>query len=191
MNNYKLIFTGPSGAGKSTAIAALSDIPVVTTEAKDTDPERNRNKYKTTITVALDYGVIKLPSKDKIHLYGTPGQERFNFMWELLTEGGLGLILLIDNARDQPIADLNFFLEAFRDFIHKTKVAIGVTRMDINPKPNLEEYHLALQAHGLNPPLFEVDARRREDVSLLLQALLYTLDPCLHQAELGSADRSS
>lgn len=183
MQNYKLIFTGPSGAGKSTAIAALSDIPVVTTEAKDTERETNRNKFKETITVALDYGVIKLPNKDKVHLYGTPGQERFNFMWDLLTEGGLGLILLIDNARQDPLADLRFFIKAFDSFIRKTKIAIGITRMDLNPKPCLTEYYKELHALGLNPPLFDVDARRHEDVALLLQALLYTLDPWLNKVD--------
>ncbi len=187
MSHYKLIFTGPSGAGKSTAIDALSDIPVVTTEAKASDRDRSK-EFKKTITVALDYGVIRLPNKDKIHLYGTPGQERFDFMWELLIEGGLGLILLIDNAREKPLEDLRFFVKAFEGFIRSTKVAVGVTRMDLSPTPSLDEYHKTLRLLGLNPPVFEVDARQKADVALLLQALLYTLDPCLHQeAETAAA----
>lgn len=176
-NNYKLIFTGPSGAGKSTAIASLSDVPVVTTEEKSTDPIPG--VYKKTITVALDYGMIRLRNDDKIHLYGTPGQERFNFMWDILTEGGLGLVLLIDNARTAPLEDMQFFLKAFSDFINKTKVVIGVTRMDMAPQPKLSEYHRKLKEMGFNLPLFAVDARNQRDVSLLLQALLYSLDPGL------------
>lgn len=176
-NNYKLIFTGPSGAGKSTAIASLSDIPVVTTEEKST--ELIPNAYKTTITVALDYGMIRLKNDDKIHLYGTPGQERFSFMWDILTEGGLGLVLLIDNTRPDPIADMQFFLTAFTEFIRKTKVVIGITRMDVAPQPKLKQYHLKLKEMGLTLPIFTVDARSQRDVSLLLQALLYSLDPSL------------
>lgn len=176
-NNYKLIFTGPSGAGKSTAIASLSDIPVVTTEEKST--ELIPNAYKTTITVALDYGMIRLKNDDKIHLYGTPGQERFSFMWDILTEGGLGLVLLIDNTRPDPIADMQFFLTAFAEFIRKTKVVIGVTRMDVAPQPKLKQYHSKLKEMGLTLPIFTVDARNQRDVSLLLQALLYSLDPSL------------
>jgi signal recognition particle receptor subunit beta len=178
MSNYKLIFTGPTGAGKTTAIAALSDIPVVNTEAKST--YRNpRQEQKETITVGLDYGLIKLKNNDKIHLYGTPGQERFDFMWDIVTEGGLGLILLIDNARVAPMEDMHFFLKAFETFIKQTKVAIGVTRMDVSPKPQIIDYHKELRALGFTPPVFDVDARNKKDVSLLLQALLYSLDPNL------------
>ncbi|MDY6992611.1 MAG: ATP/GTP-binding protein [Pseudomonadota bacterium] len=178
MNNYKIIFTGPAGAGKSTAIATLSDIPVVITEEK-TRQKDPQHVYKRTITVALDYGLIKLNHKHKIHLYGTPGQQRFDFMWDILTEGGLGLILLIDNARLDPLADLRFFLNKFTYFIETTQVAIGVTRMDISMRPKLSEYYSLLKKMNLNAPLFEVDARRKRDIYLLLQALLYSLDPSI------------
>ena len=178
-NNYKLIFTGPTGAGKTTAIETLSDIPVIITEERSTcrDP---KHLNKKTITVALDYGVIKLKNQDKIHLYGTPGQERFDFMWDILTIGGLGLILLIDNARTAPLEDMHFFLKIFSQFIAKNKIAIGVTRMDLCAEPKLIDYHQELQRLELKLPLFEVDARRKPDVSLLLQALLYSLDPGLN-----------
>ena len=178
MANYKIIFTGPAGAGKSTAIATLSDIPVIVTEEKTTQKDPI-HEYKHTITVALDYGLMRLKQNHNIHLYGTPGQQRFDFMWDILTEGGLGLILLIDNARMDPIADLRFFLSTFAHFIEHTQVAIGITRMDISTRPKLSEYHHILQTLKLNSPLFEVDARRKKDISLLLQALLYSLDPSL------------
>jgi uncharacterized protein len=178
MSQYKLIFTGPTGAGKTTAIATLSEVPVVMTEAKSS--YRNpRHEYKETITVGLDYGLVKLKNNDKIHLYGTPGQERFDFMWDILTEGGLGLILLIDNTRVAPLEDMHFFLKAFEDFIKETKVAIGITRMDLSHKPALADYHKELRTLDINPPVFDVDARSKKDVSLLLQALLYSLDPNL------------
>lgn len=177
MSDYKIIFTGPTGAGKSTAIAALSDIPPVRTEAKS--KETVGYVGKTGITVALDYGLLKLSDHDKVHLFGTPGQERFDFMWEILTEGGLGLILLINNTRPDPLQDMDFFLKAFRDFIKKTKLAVGITRMDLQAKPTLEDFHQKLREHGLNPPLFVIDARAKNDVALLLQALLYSLDPGL------------
>lgn len=182
--NYKFIFTGPSGAGKSTAINSLSDIPIVYTEAKSSAKD-SKHADKNTITVALDYGLIRLSNQDKVHLYGTPGQERFDFMWDVLTEGGLGLILLIDNARTDPLEDLRFFVQTFRKFIDKTQVVIGITRTDIQATPRLVEYHAVLAQLGLNPPVFEVDARKKRDVSLLLQALLYSLDPRLQKGEVA------
>jgi signal recognition particle receptor subunit beta len=177
MSDYKIIFTGPTGAGKSTAIAALSDVPPVKTEAKS--KEAAGYVGKTGITVALDYGILKLSDKDKVHLFGTPGQERFDFMWDILTEGGLGLVLLINNTRPNPLQDMEFFLNAFAEFIRNTKLAVGITRMDLQPTPTLEDFHQKLREHGLNPPLFEIDARTKNDVALLLQALLYSLDPYL------------
>ena len=104
MKNYKLIFTGPPGAGKTTAISVISDTPVITTEAK-TSIRDSHHPDKDSITVGLDYGSIKLSKEEKIHLYGTPGQERFDFMWKIIKEGGLGLILLIDNARSEPLEE--------------------------------------------------------------------------------------
>lgn len=178
MSDYKIIFTGPSGAGKSTAIAAISDIAPVVTDARS-KKEEIKHYGKKGITVALDYGLIKLNDKDKIHLYGTPGQERFDFMWEILSEGGLGLILLIDNTRHDPLSDMDFFLRSFHSFISKTKLAIGVTQMDKSNEPSLDAFYERLHKSGLKPPVFEVDARVNRDVSLLVQSLLYSLDPGL------------
>ena len=121
----KIIFSGTVGAGKSTAINALSDIPPVSTEAVASD---DTAKLKKTTTVAMDYGVLNLPDGEKVMLYGTPGQERFSFMWDILSEGGIGLVLLINNANPDPLADLKIYLDAFKDFISKTAVTIGVRR---------------------------------------------------------------
>lgn len=174
----KIIFTGPVGAGKTTAIAAISDIPPVRTEARATDATR---RLKANTTVAMDYGVLNLGGGRKVHLYGTPGQARFDFMWEILTQKGIGLVLLVDNRRDDPLEDMRHYLEAFRDFICDRAVVIGVTGMDVKPRPGLYSYHTRLAEMGMKPPLFEVDARRREDVKVMLLALLAMLDPGLRR----------
>lgn len=176
MSHYKIIFTGPVGAGKTTAINSISDSPPIKTDAAASDMTKNR---KASTTVAMDYGVMNLPGGEKIHLYGTPGQERFDFMWDILTTGGIGLILLLDNTRADPFQDMRFFLDAFDKFIKDTSVAIGVTQMDLSSKPTINDYHEQLKNYGLKPPVFEVDAREKNDVSLLVQALMYSLDPGL------------
>ena len=89
---YKLVFAGPVGAGKTTAIQTLSDIEVVSTDAHASDEVR---LLKKTTTVAMDYGLMKLASGDQVRLYGTPGQQRFDFMWEILSENALGLVLML------------------------------------------------------------------------------------------------
>lgn len=177
MSNYKIIFTGPVGAGKSTAIASISDIEPFTTEEVATDETMER-KEKTT--VAMDYGLIKLDNNERIHLYGTPGQERFNFMWEVLSMGGLGLIILIDNQRPDPFMDLQFYINAFKKFIKDTAMAIGVTRCDTGNGPNINDYNRVVKDMNLKAPVFEIDARERKDVNYLMQALLFSLDPTLN-----------
>jgi uncharacterized protein len=174
--SYKIIFSGPVGAGKTTAITSISDEPPVTTDESASDMTKER---KPATTVALDYGVMLLDGGDRIHLYGTPGQERFDFMWDILTTGGIGLVLLLDNTRADPFQDMRFFLDAFKNFIDETKVVIGVTQMDLSAAPSIDEYHFQLREHDINPPIFEVDAREKSDVSLLVQSLLYSLDPGL------------
>ncbi len=174
MDQYKLIFSGPVGVGKTTAVAALCQGVLLTTEEAASDMTKLR---KDTTTVAFDYGCVELESGERLHVYGTPGQERFDFMWDILTVGGLGLILLLDNSRPAPLNDLRFFVSAFRDFIGKTGLVIGVTRTDDHPLPGLGEYRRESVALGLRCPIFEVDARVRENVLMMVQALLYQLDP--------------
>ncbi len=174
ITNKKIIFTGPVGAGKTTAIASISDIAIVTTDEYASDMTKSR---KPQTTVAMDYGLIHLGEKERVHLYGTPGQERFDFMWDILTKGGIGLIMLLDNTRKDPFQDMKFYTNAFRGFIEKQQLVVGVTRMDLQRTPSLHNYRQWLDQLSLKAPVFEVDARSRADVTALVQALLYSLDP--------------
>lgn len=173
----KIIFAGPVGAGKTTAISSVSDILVAGTEARASDEVAQR---KSTTTVAMDYGVLNLDDGTKVHLYGTPGQERFSFMWDILSEGAMGLVILIDSARPDPMADLDLYLDSFRETIRKCDhaVVIGVTRTELNPQVDLlDRVNERVANKKLNIPVFEVDGRQRDDVKQLLLALLTFFDP--------------
>ncbi len=174
----KIIFAGPVGVGKTTSIATISDIPPVTTEAKASDETA---ELKENTTVAMDYGVLNLDDGEKLHLYGTPGQDRFSYMWEILTQGGIGLVLLLDNSREDPLADMEFYLNAFKDFIADREVVIGVTRMEGTPRPGISDHQTRLKKLGIKAPVFEVDGRSKNDIKTLLLALLTMLDPGLNR----------
>jgi uncharacterized protein len=174
--DHKIIFTGPVGAGKTTAIASISDIEPIRTDEHASDMTQKR---KSATTVAMDYGMIRLGPKEKVHLYGTPGQERFDFMWDILTKGGIGLVLLLDNTRPTPFEDMRFYIKAFKEFIDGTRLVIGVTQMDARPTPTIDEYVRQLAELDVTAPVFEVDARQRTDVSTLIEALLLQIDPTL------------
>ena len=179
---HKIVFAGPVGSGKTTAIGSVSDIMVVGTEARASDEVAQR---KSNTTVAMDYGILNLEGGGKVHLYGTPGQERFSFMWEILSEGAMGFVILIDSARPDPLSDLDFYLNAFRKPIAQCgdAVVIGVTRTELNPQVDLlDRFNERLSAMKLNIPVFEVDGRQREDVKQMLLALLTLLDPSTSRA---------
>jgi signal recognition particle receptor subunit beta len=179
VGQHKIIFTGPVGAGKTTAIASISDIKPISTEQAATDETKNK---KELTTVAMDYGKMRLDNNETIHLYGTPGQERFHFMWKLLCEGGIGLIIIIDHNNPDPVADLHLFLDSFNDFINQTAVAIGITRLVNSSHDDLNQYQEKVNEFHISAPIFEIDARKHDDVMMLVQALLYSLDPGLTQS---------
>ena len=172
----KIIFAGPVGAGKTTAIRSISDIPVVSTERRASDEVSLR---KQSTTVAMDYGLIHLEDRLRVHLYGAPGQDRFDFMWDILTQGGIGLILLLDYSRPNLLHDLRHFITAFAPFIQQTNgaLAIGVTRMELRRHASLQPLRSQLRDLQLRAPVFQVDARERDDVRRMLLALLSNLHP--------------
>jgi len=169
----KIIFTGPVGAGKTTAIASISDEPPVST---DVDCSGEEKKIKNTTTVAMDYSYIQLENGKRVHLYGTPGQERFDFMWKILTRGGLGLVLLINNDHADPLGQMEYYLDAFSDFIDETGVVIGITRIGVSDSVAIEDYQARLFERNQIFPVFEVDGRSSDDVKVLVEALLAVLE---------------
>lgn len=171
---YKLVFAGPVGAGKTTAIKSLSDIEVVSTEAVASDEVK---RLKNTTTVAMDYGLMKLASGDQVRLYGTPGQKRFDFMWDILTENALGLVLMLRGNAPDPVADLRTYVTEFRDFIDRTALVVGITHSDEGGTQARQLISRELVAMGLPPTAMDTDARSRTHMATLVKALIYSIDP--------------
>src|SRR5919112_3069562 len=107
----KIVVTGPFAAGKTTLIRTISEITVLSTEKGITDETRSR---KTDTTVAMDFGRITIDRDLVLYLFGTPGQDRFDFMWEILGEGMLGYVLLVDSSRPDSLDEAVGILAAFR-----------------------------------------------------------------------------
>ena len=107
----KIVVTGPFSAGKTTLIRTISEITVLSTEKDITDETRSR---KAETTVAMDFGRITIDRDLVLYLFGTPGQDRFDFMWEILGEGMLGYILLVDSSRPDSLEEAVGILQAFR-----------------------------------------------------------------------------
>lgn len=164
---HKILFAGPMGAGKTTAIASVVGGKMLGTEAVNTDA----SIAKPTTTVGIDYGEVMLGGGSVLRLYGTPGQARFEFMWRFIAQGALGIVILIDNTRPDPLADLVLYLDHFRGLVRSGVAVIGICRTDTHPQPSREAYHGVLASQGLMLPVFEVDVRRSEHVLMMLDVL--------------------
>jgi len=175
----KIVITGPVGVGKTTAIAAISDNEILKTDVMATDIALKKKGHGHT-TIAMDYGYIRLDDGSRVDLYGTPGQERFDFMWDILLRGGLGLVILIDDSRPNPLSDLAFFLKAFDNFIQSAPFVVGITKMDMSKNRDISRYHeFVNQSRSQKIPIMEVDARRAIDIKTLILSLLFYIDPSL------------
>ncbi len=174
----KIVFSGPPGAGKTSAIAALSDIPVVATEARATD---DTSRIKERTTVAMDYGQIRLPTGDKVHLYGAPGQERFGFMRGILGKGAMGMVIMLASTTDDPLADLEHFIDSHREFIDSHELVVGVSQLDRQAEPGVAALREHARSLGVDAPVVEVDARAGDDIRQLVRILLTLMEPCVRR----------
>lgn len=169
---FKIVFTGPMGAGKTTAIAAISDDAPVSTDVLNTD---HAAFDKELTTAGLDYGHIALDDGHAVRLYGTPGQARFKFMWEILGLNAAGVILLLDASQPDGLVQLDAFVDAFGAG-RRAPIVIGVGRLDESGALLLDAFSQRLENRGMTLPLFGVDVRRREDVLLLVDTLLCLIE---------------
>ena len=172
MQRLKIVFTGPMGAGKTKAIASLSDTPVLSTDVQNTDLDAHAN---TVTTVGMDYGELTVEGGTNIGLYGTPGQERFSFLWPILVQGALGVIILVDHSAVDSVQVMARYLATF-DKIYQGRIIIGVSHIDDNPERPFDIYREWLRDNERNLPIFPVDMRKKEDVLLLVETIITTLE---------------
>lgn len=166
----KVVITGPFSAGKTTLIRTISEITVLSTERGITDQTKSR---KNETTVAMDFGRITIDRDLVLYLFGTPGQERFDFMWEILGEGMLGYVLLLDVARPESLAEAAGILEAFRKMA-RVPFVVALNRTDGVDEVEEARIRQTLGV-GSSVALVPCDATDKESVKAVLLALLYSV----------------
>ena len=166
----KIVVTGPFSAGKTTLIRTISEITVLSTEKDITDHTKSR---KAETTVAMDFGRITIDRDLVLYLFGTPGQDRFDFMWEILGEGMLGYVLLIDSTRPDSLEEAVGILEAFRKMA-RVPFVVALNR-SAGMDPSDEDRVRSVLELGEDVPVVPCDATDRESVKAVLLALLYSV----------------
>jgi uncharacterized protein len=170
----KIVVTGPFSAGKTTMIETISEVAIVGTDREITDETRS---VKTRTTVAMDFGRITFAEQLSLFLFGTPGQRRFEVMWEILSDGMLGFILLVNASDPRSVEEGAHILETFKRYADVPYI-VGVTHTDeVDSDPG--EAVAAVRERLELPDEVEVvacDARDREHVKgLLLNVLMGVL----------------
>lgn len=177
---WRIMLMGPVGAGKTEAIRTISDIEVVDTDMLATDAVA---ALKSHTTVSMDVGVLHLGDKDKLRLYGSPGQDRFDFMWDILLDQSKGVILVIKHSSEDPLADLDHYARALakRRGTKPLPTVVGITHTDQAPHRPLDMYaryfaENALPCFRQQPPILTMDARDRNQVRAALITMTAVLE---------------
>lgn len=170
MQTVKMVVTGPFNAGKTEFIRSVSEIDVVATERKISSKSE---RVKETTTVAMDFGRISVDDDLVLFLFGTPGQKRFDFMWEILSEGMLGFVVMVDSTRPETFREARSILETFRAYA-PTPYVVTANKQDRAEAWELSDLRIALR---LDPKikLLPCVATDREAVKNVLLELLYSI----------------
>ena len=166
----KMVITGPFNSGKTQFVGSISEIDVVATERKISSAAE---RVKDQTTVAMDFGRITVDDDLVLYLFGTPGQRRFDFMWEILAEGMLGFVVLVDSARPETFREARQILETFRAYA-PTPYVVAANKQDMPDAWALDDLRIALKLEE-GVKMLPCVAKEKETVKNVLLELLYSI----------------
>ena len=178
MQTVKIVVTGPFSAGKTEFINSVSEIDVVSTERRISDDTR---EVKDQTTVAMDFGRITVDNDLVLYLFGTPGQKRFDFMWEILSEGMLGFIVLIDSVKSETFREARYILDVFKNY-SETPFVVAANKQDLPDAWSPEDLRIALRIDQ-EVKILPCVATDKEQVKTVLLELLYTILEGIEEGE--------
>ncbi len=178
MQTLKIVITGPFSSGKTELIQSVSEIDVVSTDRKIT---RDAERIKSQTTVAMDFGRITIDEELILYLFGTPGQKRFDFMWEILSEGMLGFIVMVDSTRPETFREARRILDTFRSY-SPVPYIVAANKQDLEDAWPPEDLRIVLRVEP-DVKVVPCVATDKESVKQVLLELLYSILEVMDQEE--------
>jgi small GTP-binding protein len=163
---YKIIVTGPFNSGKTEFVKNGSDIPMVETEKNITTEDRG---IKASTTVAMDFGRMEVDG-DTVHLFGTPGQTRFSFMWEILANEMNGFIVLVDSTDTPSFPEAAELIEQFSGFVDVPHVVVA-NKIDLDGAASVDEVRSGTRV-AADDSILEAAATSKDSVSKVVKEML-------------------
>jgi len=181
----KVVVTGPFDAGKTTLIQTISDTTVLSTEREVTDQD---GAHSGRTTVAMDFGRIGIDEDLSLFLFGTPGQDRFEFMWDILAEGMLGYLLVVDASRPSCLPEARRARRHFESLADVPSVIV-VNKVTQDEDRTIQEIRSALELPE-DVPVLVADVRERADVKRVLVTFLHTVLGRLEAGQPATGDHA-
>lgn len=166
-STVKILITGDVGAGKTEFIRSVSEIDIVSTDKRVTDEFR---ELKEKTTVAMDFGRISVDEDLVLHLFGTPGQMRFDFMWEILSLGMLGYVILFDSSRPDTCWNTRRIIDFF-EALDDVPYVVVANKQDVKGALRPDEVAYILAIDGTGVPVLSCIATEKESVKDILLCL--------------------
>ncbi len=170
MQTVKMVITGPFSSGKTEFISSVSEIDVVSTERKISSAAE---QIKESTTVAMDFGRITVDDDLVLYLFGTPGQRRFDFMWEILSEGMLGFVVMVDSSKPETFREAKRILETFQMYAD-TPFVVAANKQDHEDAWEPDDLRIVLRLDP-NTKIIPCVAPNKESVKNVLLELLYSI----------------
>ncbi len=170
MQAVKMVITGPFSAGKTEFIGSVSEIDVVSTERKISSAAE---QIKETTTVAMDFGRITVGDDLVLYLFGTPGQRRFDFMWDILSQGMLGFVVMVDSTKPETFREAKRILETFESYA-STPFVVAANKQDLEDAWEPEDLRIILRLRQ-DVKILPCTATDKESVKNVLLELLYSI----------------
>ena len=180
MQTVKMVITGPFSAGKTEFIGSVSEIDVVSTERKISSAAE---QVKESTTVAMDFGRITVDDDLVLYLFGTPGQRRFDFMWEILSEGMLGFVVMVDSTKPETFREAKRILETFGNYAD-TPFVVAANKQDADDAWEPDDIRIILRLDE-SVKVLPCVAVNKESVKNVLLELLYSILEQIDREEAG------